>query len=38
MDQKTVAVLMTVHNRKEKTLGCLSLLFDQINPVFSVYD
>ncbi len=44
MDQKTVAVLMTVHNRKEKTLGCLSLLFDQINSLsrdgkcrFSVY-
>ena len=31
MDQMTVAVLMTVHNRKSSTLKCLSLLYQRIN-------
>ncbi len=44
MDQMTVAVLMTVHNRKSSTLKCLSLLYQQTDALkragkyaFSVY-
>ncbi len=29
---KTIAVLLTVHNRREKTLECLSRLFSQVIP------
>ncbi len=35
---KSLAVLLTVHNRRDKTLKCLSILFRQIIPVGIVLD